>query len=64
MPWSSLAWDFMYMESKCESRIWQVAIMIKSKTDLPQLEFVQDNALNIARHGTFDAVICAIFSII
>ncbi|MCV6974071.1 class I SAM-dependent methyltransferase [Mycobacterium bourgelatii] len=31
---------------------------IKSKTDLPNLQFVQDNALNIADHGTFDAVFC------
>ncbi|MEY8016705.1 class I SAM-dependent methyltransferase [Mycobacterium servetii] len=31
---------------------------VKSKTDLPHLAFVQDNALNIARHGTFDAVFC------
>jgi len=30
----------------------------KSKTDLPNLEFVQDNALNIADHGAFDAVFC------
>lgn len=31
---------------------------IKSKTDLPNLQFVQDNALNIADHGVFDAVFC------
>lgn len=31
---------------------------VKSKTDLPRLEFVQDNALNIASHGVFDAVFC------
>jgi SAM-dependent methyltransferase len=31
---------------------------VKSKTDLPNLEFVCDNALNIARHGVFDAVFC------
>lgn len=31
---------------------------VKSKTDLPRLEFVQDDALNIAQHGTFDAVFC------
>ena len=31
---------------------------VKSKTDLPHLEFVQDNALNIARYGVFDAVFC------
>ena len=31
---------------------------VKSKTDLPNLEFVQDNALNIARYGIFDAVFC------
>jgi 2-polyprenyl-3-methyl-5-hydroxy-6-metoxy-1,4-benzoquinol methylase len=30
----------------------------KSKIDLPQLQFVQDNALNIADHGVFDAVFC------
>ena len=30
----------------------------KSKTDLPNLQFVQDNALNIASHGLFDAVFC------
>lgn len=32
---------------------------VKSKTDLPHLEFVQDNALNIARYGEFDAVFCS-----
>lgn len=31
---------------------------VKSKTDLPNLEFVQDNALNIADYGKFDAVFC------
>lgn len=31
---------------------------VKSKTDLPRLEFVQDNALNIANYGAFDAVFC------
>lgn len=31
---------------------------VKSKTDLPHLEFVQDDALNIANHGVFDAVFC------
>jgi hypothetical protein len=31
---------------------------VKSKTDLPNLEFVQDNALNIAEYGVFDAVFC------
>ncbi|OBJ11183.1 class I SAM-dependent methyltransferase [Mycobacterium colombiense] len=31
---------------------------VKSKTDLPQLEFVQDNAMNLARYGVFDAVFC------
>lgn len=31
---------------------------IKSKTDLPNLQFVQDNALNVADHGMFDAVFC------
>ncbi len=31
---------------------------VKSKVDLPQLEFVQDNALNIAEYGIFDAVFC------
>jgi 2-polyprenyl-3-methyl-5-hydroxy-6-metoxy-1,4-benzoquinol methylase len=31
---------------------------VKSKIDLPHLEFVQDNALNIARYGEFDAVFC------
>lgn len=31
---------------------------VKSKIDLPQLTFVEDNALNIADHGKFDAVFC------
>jgi hypothetical protein len=31
---------------------------VKSKTDLPNLEFIQDDALNIAAHGEFDAVFC------
>jgi len=31
---------------------------VKSKTDLPSLEFVQDDAWNIARYGPFDAVFC------
>jgi hypothetical protein len=32
---------------------------VKSKIDLPQLEFVQDNAFNIAKYGVFDAVFCS-----
>jgi|SRR6185312_6296341 len=31
---------------------------VKSKTDLPNLEFALDNALNIAEYGVFDAVFC------
>lgn len=31
---------------------------VKSNTNLPNLEFVQDNALNIANYGTFDVVFC------
>ena len=31
---------------------------VKSKTDLPNLEFVRDDAFNIARYGVFDAVFC------
>lgn len=31
---------------------------VKSKTDLPNLEFVHDNALNIAKYGEFDAIFC------
>lgn len=31
---------------------------VKSKTNLPNLSFVQDNALNIAQYGPFDAVFC------
>ncbi|QUR69704.1 class I SAM-dependent methyltransferase [Mycobacterium spongiae] len=32
---------------------------VKSKTNLPNLNFVQDNALNIADHGVFDGVFCS-----
>lgn len=31
---------------------------VKSKTNLPNLTFVEDNALNIANYGTFDVVFC------
>ena len=31
---------------------------VKSETDLPNLKFVKDNALNIANHGSFDVVFC------
>ncbi|BCZ24969.1 class I SAM-dependent methyltransferase [Mycobacterium senriense] len=31
---------------------------VKSRTNLPNLEFVQDDAFNIAKHGVFDAVFC------
>ena len=31
---------------------------VKSKTSLPNLVFAKDNALNIAKHGMFDAVFC------
>jgi SAM-dependent methyltransferase len=31
---------------------------VKSKTDLPNLEFLQDDAFNIAKYGQFDAVFC------
>ncbi len=32
---------------------------VKSRTNLPHLEFVKDNALNIAKYGSFDAVFCS-----
>lgn len=32
---------------------------VKSKTDLPNLAFAQDDAWNVADHGVFDAVHCA-----
>lgn len=31
---------------------------VKARVDLPNLRFVQDDAMNIARHGRFDAVFC------
>lgn len=31
---------------------------VKSRTGLPNLEFVQDDAWNIAKYGTFDAMFC------
>ena len=31
---------------------------VKANTNLPNLEFVRDDAWNIARYGTFDAVFC------
>jgi len=31
---------------------------VKANTNLPNLEFVQDDAWNIAKHGAFDAVFC------
>jgi 2-polyprenyl-3-methyl-5-hydroxy-6-metoxy-1,4-benzoquinol methylase len=31
---------------------------VKANTDLPNLEFVQDDAWNIAKYGTFDAIFC------
>ncbi len=31
---------------------------VKSKVDLPNLAFVQDDVLNIAKYGTFDAIFC------
>ncbi len=31
---------------------------VKERVDMPHLEFVQDDAWNIARYGTFDAVFC------
>jgi len=31
---------------------------VKSKVDLPRLEFARDDAWNIGRYGTFDAVFC------
>jgi len=31
---------------------------VKSKTNLPNLTFVKDNALNIAKYGIFDVVFC------
>ena len=32
---------------------------VKENTSLPNLEFVKDDAWNVARHGTFDAVFCS-----
>lgn len=31
---------------------------VKQRVDLPNLRFVQDDAMNIARHGRFDAIFC------
>jgi SAM-dependent methyltransferase len=31
---------------------------VKERTNLPNLEFVQDDAWNVERYGTFDAVFC------
>ncbi len=31
---------------------------VKSKTDLPNLQFVKDNVLNIQKYGKFDAIFC------
>lgn len=31
---------------------------VKSRTDLPNLEFVKDNALNLANYGAFDVAFC------
>jgi SAM-dependent methyltransferase len=31
---------------------------VRSKTNLPNLKFVKDNALNVAKYGAFDAVFC------
>ena len=31
---------------------------VKERTNLPNLEFVQDNAWNVAKYGVFDAVFC------
>jgi len=31
---------------------------VKANTDLPNLQFVQDDAWNLARYGTFDAIFC------
>jgi 2-polyprenyl-3-methyl-5-hydroxy-6-metoxy-1,4-benzoquinol methylase len=31
---------------------------VKAHTNLPNLDFVQDNAWNIAKYGTFDAIFC------
>lgn len=31
---------------------------VKERVDLPNLRFVQDDALNIAEHGRFDAIFC------
>jgi SAM-dependent methyltransferase len=31
---------------------------VKSKTKLPNLTFVKDDVVNIARHGSFDAIFC------
>lgn len=31
---------------------------VKSRVDLPNLEFVRDNAWNIAKYGEFDAIFC------
>src|SRR5262245_12303858 len=32
---------------------------VKANTNLPNLEFVKDNAWNLARYGTFDCVFCS-----
>jgi 2-polyprenyl-3-methyl-5-hydroxy-6-metoxy-1,4-benzoquinol methylase len=32
---------------------------VKSKTNLPNLEFIQDNVLNLSRYGVFDVAFCS-----
>jgi 2-polyprenyl-3-methyl-5-hydroxy-6-metoxy-1,4-benzoquinol methylase len=34
-------------------------VYVKSKVDLPNLRFINDNAWNVAKYGPFDAVFCA-----
>src|SRR5262249_22718206 len=37
---------------------FEACAYVKANTSLPNLEFVQDDAWNIARYGKFDAVFC------
>jgi SAM-dependent methyltransferase len=36
----------------------QACLHVKAHTDLPNLEFVQDDVWNVSKYGTFDAIFC------
>jgi SAM-dependent methyltransferase len=56
VEFARLGFDVLGVEVREEN--FQACRFVKSKVDLPNLEFVKDDVWNLADHGVFDVVFC------